>query len=206
MQFDKFNPQEGGKILSDYSDNSKMSCKNGCAVSRKIKRMMINIFICYVLDYIILQCFNDRSFKKMIVEDPTKKDNKFIKNGYSIGVLSYSLGVLISRSSLFICKFPYVEVFTGTEICNWVAWLIQAILVYCKIPFVLFPWLMIVGMMDGFSYVNNFELVYSHKDLAFKEKELGSSILSLAYDMGILMSGIISLTFNYTFLHVNTDT
>ena len=56
-KFDKYNPKLEGKVLSDFADNMHLNCRTICYISKKIYRMMINIMMCYLLDYMILQCY-----------------------------------------------------------------------------------------------------------------------------------------------------
>jgi len=126
----------------------------------------------------------------------------WIKNGYAIGIMSYSIGVLLARSSLFLFKIRKVEIFTIVESVNVTGWLMQAIFVFVKTPWILFAWLIVDGLMDGCAYANNYNLLYEQQNLSFKEKELGSTLLALSYDGGILCSGIISLVLDQTCLKV----
>eukprot|EP00388_Colpodella_angusta_P003421 GDKJ01012044.1.p1 GENE.GDKJ01012044.1~~GDKJ01012044.1.p1 ORF type:complete len:171 (+),score=0.49 GDKJ01012044.1:34-513(+) len=97
----------------------------------------------------------------------TKNTNNFIiKNSFVITQFCYQVGVLISRSSLACFRIRHVEILTALQFMNSIAWFIQAKLLYLgdsssesqelKFAFVLFVWMVFVGLLGGASYVNVF--------------------------------------------------
>ncbi|CAG9568932.1 conserved hypothetical protein [Leishmania major strain Friedlin] len=111
--------------------------------------------------------------------EPEWKDNFWVKNSYVVCQFCYQLGVLISRSSLLIVKIPYVGVISIIQVVNAVCWIVQARVMYIKsntksrqvgLSFILFAWMIFIGLMGGASYVNVLYLILK-RSTTLRERE-----------------------------------
>ncbi|CAM65565.2 conserved hypothetical protein [Leishmania infantum JPCM5] len=111
--------------------------------------------------------------------EPEWKDNFWVKNSYVVCQFCYQLGVLISRSSLLIVKIPYVGIISIIQVVNAVCWIVQARVMYIKsntksrqvgLSFILFAWMIFIGLMGGASYVNVLYLILK-RSTTLRERE-----------------------------------
>ncbi|EPY21469.1 battenin [Strigomonas culicis] len=128
--------------------------------------------------------------------EPEWVDNFWVKNSYVVTQFCYQFGVLISRSSLLIVQIPYVGVLSIIQVINAICWVIQAKLLFIKsydkkqqvnMSFILFAWMIFIGLMGGASYVNVFYLILqrSTKMRQKEEEEAVSKYLAAqGHDMG----------------------
>ncbi|KPA75515.1 hypothetical protein ABB37_08412 [Leptomonas pyrrhocoris] len=109
----------------------------------------------------------------------------WVSNSYTITQFCYQLGVFISRSSLMCVKIPYVGVISILQVINAVGWLVQAKTKFISIhssqsaetglSFLLFAWMLFVGLLGGASYVNVFYLILC-RGQAMQQKEEDEAI------------------------------
>ena len=59
--------------------------------------------------------------------------------------------------------------------------------------YVMYVWMIFVGLMGGCSYVNIMYLMINSQTLKKKEKELSVMVIGISNDMGILLAGVFSL-------------
>ncbi|RNE97139.1 putative calcium channel protein [Trypanosoma conorhini] len=122
----------------------------------------LNLALVYVAEYAV-QFMVPFSFPC----DQVKMEKSFwLKNSFVITQFCYQFGVLISRSSLLCIRIRHVWIMSVVQVLNAVAWFLQAKLKYIsdpndadreiKLAFVLFLWMIFVGLMGGASYVNVF--------------------------------------------------
>ena len=60
-----------------------------------------------------------------LANDSDGADSWWIENSYAVLAFCYQLGVLISRSSLSLMKFTWVEVLTVLQFINFLVWIAQ---------------------------------------------------------------------------------
>lgn len=90
----------------------------------------------------------------------------WIKNAFVLTQFCYQFGVLISRSSLVCVRIRQVWILTVIQVINAVAWFVEAKVHFLEDPddekrqltftFILFAWMVFVGLLGGASYVNVF--------------------------------------------------
>ena len=186
------------KEITDVTENKTMSCTNFKEAFISGKKYIINLALVYYLEYTIYTGFGERVSKKGYI-----KTEPFDKYLYESFCLCYQVGVLISRSSLFIVKkIPYVEIYTICQVINYIMWLIEAILGYITIWWVLFLHLVIVGLFGGASYVGCFHFLLQTETIDKRLKELCVNIGTIFNDIGILSASITVLIVDNTFLKV----
>lgn len=96
-------------------------------------------------------------------------ENFFINYSYTITQFCYQLGVFLSRSSLPLVRIPFIGVISILQVINAVCWFVQAKVLYIAarnsetremgLSFILFIWMIFVGLLGGASYVNVFFLI-----------------------------------------------
>ncbi|KPI82717.1 hypothetical protein ABL78_8270 [Leptomonas seymouri] len=125
-------------------------------------------------------------------------DSFWIKNSYTITQFCYQLGVFISRSSLMCVKIPYVGVISILQVINAVGWLVQAKTKFISIhglqsaetglSFLLFAWMLFVGLLGGASYVNVFYLILC-RGQSMQQKEEDAAIRKFLESRPVLNGG-----------------
>lgn len=129
--------------------------------------------------------------------EPEWKDNFWVKNSYVVCQFCYQFGVLISRSSLLIVKIPYVGVISIIQVINAVCWIVQARVLYIKsntksrqvgLSFILFAWMIFIGLMGGASYVNVLYLILK-RSTTLREREESEAVEAYLTSKGHDVSG-----------------
>ena len=112
----------------------------------------------------------------------------------------YQIGVFISRTSLVVVKFPRIEILTIFQIINFVFIFVECFYTYVENYYILFSWLIFVGLMGGGSYVNCFYFLLEDKKIEPVYRELSVNIATVFNDVGILCSSLTILLFKNTFM------
>ena len=107
----------------------------------------------------------------------------FVRHAFVITQFCYQFGVLISRSSLLIARFRRVGLLSILQLINFILWVLQAKLRYIggknddpietqrRAAFVLFAWMVFVGLLGGASYVNVFYNILNDVDFSEAERD-----------------------------------
>ena len=111
--------------------------------------------------------------------------------------LSYQIGVYISRSSLAIIKITKIWILTLIQLVNAIIWGLIAYYKYSKL-WVMFIFMIWVGLMGGASYVNIFYQVLKSSKIAKSEKEISINFISIINDFGVFISSFVVILLNYT--------
>lgn len=122
----------------------------------------------------------------------------FVKNGFIIFAFCYQFGVLISRSSLDLIKVKRVEIVTLLQLINFIFWFINTQYFFLQNYFVMFAWMVFIGLMGGCSYVNVMYLIIHSNRLKKNQKELSVMLCSIFNDFGILSASIFALILSNT--------
>jgi battenin len=157
--------------------------RNGYVIGMLHNKMFwffFNLAVVYVAEY-AAQFMAPFSFYCKV----SWKGSFWINNSYTITQFCYQLGVFISRSSLMCIKIPYVGVISILQVINAVGWLVQAKTKFISIhssqsaetglSFLLFAWMLFVGLLGGASYVNVFYLILC-RGQAMQQKEEDEAI------------------------------
>lgn len=122
----------------------------------------INLMVVYVAEYAI-QFMAPFSFPCHLVKN---SEDFWLANSFVVTQFCYQLGVLVSRSSLLCVRVRRVWVLSVVQLLNAVFWFLQAKLLIVgsaddadrekSLAFVLFAYMMFVGLFGGASYVNVF--------------------------------------------------
>lgn len=157
--------------------------RNGYVIGMLHNRMFwffFNLAVVYIAEY-AAQFMAPFSFYCKV----SWKGNFWVNNSYTITQFCYQLGVFISRSSLMCIKIPYVGVISIIQVINAVGWLVQAKTKFISIhnsqsaetglSFLLFAWMLFVGLLGGASYVNVFYLILC-RGQAMQQKEEDEAI------------------------------
>ncbi len=113
---------------------------------------------------------------------------------------AYQFGVLISRSSLPVFKFKWIEVLTALQAVNFVFWNLQS---YFKLVpmWVQFPGMLFVGLLGGCMYVNVFYLLMHDTRIPKDLKEISVTLVTLMMTVGISLSCAYTLVADKLWLH-----
>ena len=86
------------------------------------------------------------------------------------------------------------------QIINFVLLFIQCFILYIKNFYILYGWIVFVGLMGGGSYVNCFYFLLEDKQIEPVFRELSVNIATIFNDIGILSASLTTLIFSNTFL------
>jgi battenin len=117
--------------------------------------------------------------------------------------LSYQFGVFISRSSLRLFRFPWVQILTLIQMDFFILWFCQVFFYWMGFP-VLVPVMLCVGLCGGCSYVNVFDLIMNHPELSAREREMGASWNAFFMTFGIVNATLFGWICEQTFLKGKT--
>ena len=187
----------GIEIGDDASRNIPMNWENAKLIFRKAGWYIMNLFMVYFFEYSCITSFADIYANKLKDEakdnDSLNENSVFIKDGFIVFSFCYQLGVLISRSSLDLVKIRRVEILTFLQFINFTFFLVNTQFFFMKNFYVMYVWMIFVGLMGGCSYVNIMYLMINSQTLKKKEKELSVMVIGISNDMGILLAGVFSL-------------
>eukprot|EP00051_Salpingoeca_urceolata_P005871 m.78272 g.78272 ORF g.78272 m.78272 type:complete len:420 (+) comp14578_c0_seq1:219-1478(+) len=113
--------------------------------------------------------------------------NSLDRNTYAILAFCYQFGVLISRSSLQLVKFPKVWFMTALQCMNFVLWMCQDQFKMMDV-WELFPLMVFVGLLGGAMYVNVFYLLLHDPRIPTKDRELCINLAAFAITIGITLA------------------
>lgn len=167
---------EGIDVGDDARDNVPMSLANVGMVFNKIGWYLSNLTAVYFLEYTCTTSFADiysnRILEHARQEPDWDENNFFIKDAYVIFAFCYQFGVLLSRSSLDLIKIKRVGIITFLQFINFVFFFLNTQFFFLKNYFVMFAWMVFIGLMGGASYVNVMYLILNSNKLKKNEKEL----------------------------------
>ena len=183
---------------TDVSLNEELSCTNFMLGFKYGKRYIINMFIVYFLEYCVCSGFCERANRFGYVDS---KGAFYEKAQYETFLLFYQIGVVLSRSSLFIFKYlKFVELLNILQFINFTFWFLEALLGIVSNQIVCFITLVLLGLCGGGVYVGCFYFVINDITIPPRHKELVLNIATLFNDMGVLLSSILCVIFSHTFL------
>lgn len=183
----------------------------------------LNLLVVYVAEYAI-QFMAPFSFPCHLVKG---SDKFWLSNSFVITQFCYQLGVLASRSSLLCLRIRRVWILTVMQVANAVFWFLQAKLLIVgsaedadreqSLAFILFVYMIFVGLFGGASYVNVFfnilELDITKIDLitincipnpnpvtATEKRQLMMNIGAVYAIAGISLGSFVDLIFSNTAL------
>ena len=183
---------------TDVSLNKELTCKNFILGFKYGKRYILNMFIVYFLEYSVCTGFSERANHFKYVDS---RGAFYEKAQYETFLLFYQLGVVLSRSSLFIFKYlRFVELLNIIQFCNFIFWFLEALLGIISNQYVCFITLILLGLCGGGVYVGCFYFVLNDENIPPHFKELCLNIATLFNDFGVLFSSILCVIFDNTFM------
>ena len=189
---------DNNNIATDVSKNKKMSFTNFPIGFRYGKRYILNMFLVYFLEYTVCSGFSERTNYFKYVDS---KDMFFEKGQYETFLLCYQVGVVISRSSLFIFKFlTFVELLNIFQLINFIFWLIEAKTGFIANQWLCFSSLIFLGLCGGGVYVGCFYFILNNNKIPPEYKELCLNIGTIFNDCGVLLSSIVCIIVDNTIM------
>eukprot|EP00796_Vickermania_ingenoplastis_P009079 gene9079-6372_t len=145
----------------------------------------LNLAIVYVSEY-VAQFMAPFTFYCI----PEWQNNFFVRNSYPITQVCYQAGVFFSRSSLSVIQIKAVGILSILQAINAVCWLVQSktLIIGSKtseskevgLSFILYVWMLYVGLLGGASYVNCFFLILQ-RSFSLQEQDIEARMLDLAH-------------------------
>jgi len=188
---------ETSETINGEPQKTRVETK-GQRVWRCIKLSMYHVFqlyLVYMFEYVASTGAADRSQDV----DFNCSPNWFIRNSYVILGFCYQIGVLISRSSLFLIKIKRVEILTILQGANMVFWILLAKYKFMEgdiwvwVQFIL---MLYCGLLGGAMYVNVFYIVLHDEKYPNEDRELCVNITAFAQTLGIASASVLDIIFS----------
>jgi len=190
--------RDNNNHATDVSKNKKMSLENFPIVFNYGKRYILNMLIVYFLEYTVCSGFCERANYFKYIDS---KDMPFEKAQYETFLLFYQIGVVISRSSLFLFKYlTFVELLNIFQFINFVFWLIEAKIGFVSNQWLCFITLFLLGLCGGGVYVGCFYFILNDNKIPPEYKELCLNICTIFVDSGVLLSSIVCVILDNTIM------
>ena len=109
------------------------------------------------------------------------------------------LCIQLSRSSLPVLRVHRIGVITILQFINVCIWLVQDLSAFMP-PSLQYCMMVYAGALGGLSYVNIFNLILTSETVDNSDKELAVNLAALSINLGIVISAVLILIFNNTFL------
>ena len=185
-------------IPTDVSRNKKMSFENFPLAFKYGKRYILNMFLVYYLEYTVCSGFSERA---NFFEYIDSKNMFFEKAQYETFLLCYQIGVVISRSSLFIFKhITFIELLNIFQFLNFIFWFIEAKKGIIDNQWICFSTLIFLGICGGGVYVACFYFILNDCKIPPEYKELCLNIGTIFNDSGVLLSSITCVILDNTIM------
>jgi len=191
--------QSKEKLTStDVSKNKKISIKNFPIVFRYGKRYILNLFCIYYLGYTVCYGFCERANLFGRIDS---KGMFFEKAQYETFLLSFQMGIFISRSSLFIFKhLTFIELLNILQTFNFFFWLFEAKFGITTNQWICFLFLFLLGICGGGVYLACYYSILKDNKIPPEYKELCINICNIFVDAAILLSSITCIILDNTYM------
>ena len=178
-----------------------MSLENFPLVFKYGKRYIFNLFTVYFLEYTVCSGLCERANHFNYVDS---KGFFFEKAQYEVFLLCYQIGVVISRSSLFIFKYlKFVELLNIIQLINFIFWFLEAKMGIISNQWLCFSTLIFLGLCGGGVYVGCFYFILNDNTIPPEYKELCLNISTIFVDAGVLLSSIACIILDNTIMKNN---
>ena len=186
-------------VACDVSKNKELSVKNFPIVLKCGKRYIINLMLVYFLEYTICSGLCERANHFNRVDS---SGYFFDKAQYETFLLCYQIGVVISRSSLFIFKYlKFVELLNIFQFINFTFWFLEAQFGLISNQWLCFFTLTFLGLCGGGVYVGCFYFILNDKKIPPEFKELCLNISTIFVDVGVLLSSLACIILDNTIMN-----
>ena len=163
---------------------------------------IFNLFLVFLLEYIIITSFANVMDYKVKQANPKDKDVFAIKDYFVVVNICYQVGAFISRSSLEYVKIPRVWLFTFVQAINFVVIFLNADYYFAPSLFFMCPMFLWVGLMGGASYVNVVNCLLQLDRLEQSERESAISLSLIFNDIGVLLAAVCSVMFDNWYFQI----
>ena len=185
-------------IDDEINNNKMLNIKNFIEGFKSARCCIINLAILNFLQYLICYCFIERANKYKYINS---KGTYFERIQYETLLLSFEFGVVISSGLAFILRnIKYLEIFTILQIINCILWLLECIFGFILNQWICYIYLFYIGLCGGGGNVSFLDRVINSKSISKRIKELCLNICEFFMDWGILLSSVVSIIFDNTFL------
>ena len=183
---------------TEVSKNAKLSLENFPLVFKYGKRYIFNLFTVYFLEYTVCSGLCERANLFQYIDS---SEMFFEKAQYETFLLCYQIGVVISRSSLFIFKYlKFVELLNIFQLNNFIFWLFEAKFGIISNQWICFLTLVFLGLCGGGVYVGCFYFILNDNKIPPEYKELCLNICTIFVDAGVLLSSITCVILDNTIM------
>ena len=144
---------------------------------------MVPLGLVYFFEYVI----NQGLFELMYFENSVLEHSQ----QYRWYQFDYSIGVIISRSSLSLLKIKNIKLLAILQFINFILALLQSIYWTVSSIWIILVFILWEGLLGGAAYVNTFYRISTETEPRHKEFSLGIS--SLADSSCIGLAGVLSI-------------
>ena len=197
-KFYKMHENKIKDVSNEEIENKTLNIKNFIEGFKSANRYIINLALINFLQYTICYCFCERTNKYKFINS---KGTIFEKAQYETLLLFFEFGIVISNSCLFIIKhIKYIEMFTYLQIINFIIWFIESIFGFVTNQWICYIHLLFVGICGGSGNIGFLYNMFNSKKISPRIQELCLNICEFFMDWGILISSILSIIFDNTFM------
>lgn len=187
--------------FNEVNKNKVLNKKNFIYAFKMAYKYIINLTIINFLQYTICYCFCERANKYKFINS---KRTFFEKIQFETFLLFFELGVVVSNSCRFLIrKIKYLEIFTYLQFINFCLWFFESLTGFISNQWICYMHLFFVGLCGGGANIGFLYEMFNSKLISQRFKELCLNICEFFMDWGILISSIISIIFDNTFMKVN---
>ena len=193
--------QEANYVDDNEINNKILNIKNFCEGFKISKNYIINLALLNFLQYSICYCFCERANKNKFINS---KGTIFEKTQYESLLLFFEFGIVISNSCIFIIKnIKNLEIFTFLQIINFCLWFFESMFGIISNQWICYAHLFFVGICGGGGNIGFLYKMFNSKRISHKIQELCLNICEFFMDWGILISSIMGIIFDNTFMKAN---
>ena len=187
--------------FNEVNKNKVLNKKNFIYAFKMAYKYIINLTIINFLQYTICYCFCERANKYKFINS---KRTFFEKIQFETFLLFFELGVVVSNSCIFLIrKIKYLEIFTYLQFINFCLWFFESLTGFISNQWICYMHLFFVGLCGGGANIGFLYEMFNSKLISQRFKELCLNICEFFMDWGILISSIISIIFDNTFMKTN---
>ena len=201
--FHKIHEEKTVKVVkieddNEISNNKILNIKNFIEGFKAAHKYILNLAFLNFFQYTICYCFCERANKNKFINS---KGTAFEKIQYETLLFFYEFGVVFSNSCLFIIKhIKYLEIFTYLQIFNFTFWFFECLFGFISNQWICYFHLFFVGICGGGGNIGFLYQMFNTKRISHRIQQLCLNICEFFMDWGILISSIVSIIFDNTFM------
>lgn len=174
-------------------DNQHLTWQNFLVIFRKSGLLISNLVLIVFMSLTIITSLTVAQASLIHDEKPERADEMIYKSSFVIFQLCFQIGVFLGRSSLSMLKIEQVWIMSVLMSGVFIFYLVNSIWLLVSNIFALYAVMVLVGLLNGTSFVNVFYQLKMSRKLRKTEKELAINLAAMFNDGAILLASVFSL-------------